>query len=388
MDLAAFRDLLTPAGQHALAAAAALAPTEAAFLGCFENLRKRHPAALAKAALETVLLRGRARAKFAAADRMYFTREALEQASGEVVARHRAARLAPFGSVADLCCGIGGDALALAAAGADVVAVEHDPLRAAVAAANAAALGLRVTVREGDALTVPLPGVRAAFADPGRRSDGRRHLDPEAYSPPLSAVRGRFAPDFPLGVKVAPGVALADVADLPAEVEFVSAGGELKECVLWFGPLRTAARRATVLPGGATLAADDVPASPPVAAVGEYLFDPDAAVVRAGLAGGLAADLGLAPVDHAVALFTGSEAVRSPFLTAYRVELADRFHAGRLRDHLRAQRVGRVTVVKRGSAVDADELVRKLKLDGPDHRFVVLTRAGGEAAMVVGERAG
>ncbi|MBA4066803.1 MAG: SAM-dependent methyltransferase [Isosphaera sp.] len=391
MDLVTFRQLLTPSGRDALAAAAALAPTEAAFLACFEKLRKRHPDALAKAALETVLLRGRAGAKFTAADRMYFTREALEQASGEAVARHRAARFVPFDTVADLCCGVGGDALTFAAAGPAVHAVEHDPLRAAMAAANADALGLseRITVHQADALTVPLPGVRAAFADPGRRAAGRRHLDPEDYSPPLSAVRGRFPPDFPLGVKAAPGVALADVADLPAEAEFVSVDRELKECVLWFGPLRTAARRATVLPAGATLTADaDVPPSPPVAPVGEYLFDPDPAAVRAGLAGKLAADLGLAPVDAAVALFTGPAAVRSPFLTAYRVELAARFHAGRLRDHLRAHRVGRVTVVKRGSAVDADELLRKLKADGPGHRVVVLTRAAGEAAMVVGERVG
>src|SRR3954452_3693669 len=114
MELATFQELLMPPGQVALANAAALEPSEPTFLACFEKLRKRHPAPLAKAALETVLLRVRARAKFAAADRLYFTREALEQASGEVVARHRAGRFAAFGTVADLCCGVGGDSIAFA----------------------------------------------------------------------------------------------------------------------------------------------------------------------------------------------------------------------------------------------------------------------------------
>lgn len=389
MDLETFRELLTPAGQRVLVAAAALGPTDAAFLACFEKLRKHSPPALAKAALETALLRQRAKAKFAAADRMYFTREALEQASGDAVATYRAARLAPFGTVADLCCGIGGDALAFAVAGLTVHAVELDPLRAAMATANAAALGVadRVTVHEADALTVPLPDVRAAFADPNRRTDGKRHLDPEAYTPSLSALRERFAPGFPLGVKVAPGVARDDVLLLEAEAEFLSVGGEMKECVLWFGPLRSAAWRATVLPSGESLVVGGEP--PPfgaLAEVGAYVYDPDPAVVRAGLAGLLAEQLGLTSIDWTVAMLTGPELVRSPFVTAYRVEHSDRYNAVRLRDYLRERGVGRVTMVKRGSTLDADDVTRKLKLSGSEHRVVLLTRIGGEQAVIICQR--
>jgi len=388
MDLPTFRELLTPAGQFALANAAALGPTEAAFLACFEKLRKSHPAALAKAALEMAILRVRGRAKFAHADRLYFTREALEQSSGHVVAEHRAKRFAPFGEVADLCCGIGGDALAFALAGLTVHAVESDPLRAAMATANAKAVGLaeRVHVCEADALKVPLPGVRAAFADPDRRQDRRRFLNPEKYAPPLSALRGRFPADFPLGVKAAPGVAHEDIASLDAEAEFISVEGEMKECVLWFGPLRTTTRRATLLPANDTLFADNPPELPPVVTPGNYVFDPGSAVVRAGLSGLLAAQLGLSGIDYTVSLFTGPDVVVSPFLTAYRVEFADRFNVNRLRDYLRTHGVGRVTVVNRGFVYDVEETLKKLKCDGPEHRFVILTRIAGEAGVIVGDR--
>jgi hypothetical protein len=73
-------------------------------------------------------------------------------------------------------------------------------------------------------------------------------------------------------------------------------------------------------------------------------------------------------------------------VTGYRVEFADRFHVSRLREYLRQHRVGRVTPIKRGSMIDTDELVKKLKLDGPEHRFVLFTRANGEQAMIVAER--
>jgi SAM-dependent methyltransferase len=388
MDLDTFHELLTPAGQAALADAAALAPTEPAFLAAFEKLRKSYPAPLAKAALETVLLRAKALAKFAAAERMYFTREALEQASSETVARYRAVRFAPFGVVADLCCGIGGDTLGLAAAGPTVHAVESDPLRAAMTKANAAALGLadRIRVHEADALTVALPDVRAAFADPSRRAGGNRHLDPDDYTPPLSALRRRSPRDFPLGVKIAPGVAWNDIADLGAEAEFVSVGGELKDCVLWFGPLRTAGRRATLLPAGLTLFSDEPPPLASISPIGEYVFDPDPAVVRAGLAGLLAGRLGVRPADYTVALFTGSQPIRSPFVTAYRVEWAQHYHPRRLNEYLRQRHVGRVTPVQLGSRIDPREVVKRLKLAGPEHRFVILTQAAGEQTMIVAER--
>lgn len=385
MDLDTFKQLLNSAGRAALGDAAALAPTDATFLACYEALRKRHAPALAKAAVETALLRLKARVKFADADRMYFTREALEQATSDVVARHRARRFAPYGRVADLCCGIGGDALALAAAGIPVEAVDSDPLRAAMAEANAAALGRNVRVHVGDALTLPLD-VRAAFADPARRADGRRYLNPEDYAPPLSALRARFPANFPLAVKAAPGVAQADIRELDTEVEFVSLGGELKECVLWFGPLRTAARRATVLPTGDTLSAD-TPADPlPHGEVGAFIYDPDPAIVRAGLVHDLAERLGARPIDPQVSLLTSDTHAPTPFATAFAVEHVAPFNAKLLRDYLRRPAVGRVTIVKRGSPADADDLQRKLKLDGPHHRTLLLTHTDGWHAMIVCER--
>ena len=210
MDLDTFRALLTPGGQALLAEAAALGPTEATLLPCITRLRRRHPAlepALVAAALEQVILRGKAAGKFARAERMYFTREGLEQATGEAVARHRARRYAPFGPVADLACGLGGDALALARDHA-VVAVDRDPLRLALARENARVYGVaaRLTPVLADLADLPPPRADALFCDPGRRVAGpggsRRVFAAAGYQPPLTLVAGWRSAVLVLGIKV------------------------------------------------------------------------------------------------------------------------------------------------------------------------------------------
>ena len=187
MDLSAFETLLTPAGQAALAEAAELGPSEETFLADLTRLQKRQPPALAKAALETVILRAGAQRKFSRAGQMYFSREALEQSSGERVARYRGARYAGFGAVGDLACGLGGDALVLADTGpAHLTLVDVDPLRLALAQANLAACGHagRATFVCADLTSMPLPRVEALWFDPARREQGRRVFSVNHYHPP------------------------------------------------------------------------------------------------------------------------------------------------------------------------------------------------------------
>ncbi|HET8629037.1 MAG TPA: methyltransferase domain-containing protein [Thermomicrobiales bacterium] len=389
MDLATFRDLLRPRGQEALAEAVALAPTEATALACLTRLRRRYPPALAAAALDQALLRARAaaRGKFARAERMYFTREGLEQATGETIARYRARRYAPFGVVADLACGLGGDALALAAEH-PVLAVDRDPLRLALARENARAYGVAARLQPvlADLATLPPPRADSLFCDPARRTaTGRRVFTTRDYRPPLGLVVGWRERVPALGVKISPGV---DYAELPpadeGEVEFIAERGELKEAVLWFGPLRTAARRATLLPGGDTLATDGGP--PPTVACappGRALYEPDPAVIRAHLVEDLAVRLGAAKLDPEIAYLTADAAVPTPFARAYAIEAALPFSLKRLAARLRDLDAGEVTVKKRGSPLDTDALARRLRGTGTRPWTVVLTQVLGRPYALI-----
>ncbi len=386
MDLDTLAWLQSPPGRGLLAELAQRPLGEHNLLGELTRLRRSYPAELAGAAVELALLRRRAAAKFPAAARMFFSREALEQASAAPVAAQRAARLAgadEVGHVADLCCGVGGDALAMAAAGLQVLAVDRDELRLAMAEANAQALGMaeRIRTLRRDLLAEEPPAAGAIFCDPGRRAGGRRRFHVEEYEPPLSRILAWRARTPALALKLAPGV---DVAELPAdaELEFVSLDGELKEAALWCGPLARVARRATVLRKGAdgqTLthmmtSGPGAPSSSFILHPSSFLYEPDPAVIRAGLVAELAAQIGAAQIDPQIAYLTSDELVATPFARAWPVIAWQPFGLKRLRASLRELGAGPVTVKKRGSPMDTDALARQLSGGGPRPLVVALTR--------------
>jgi SAM-dependent methyltransferase len=380
--------LLTPEGRALLDAVRGTAPADE--LAVATRLRREHPAELVSAALGQARLRQRAVAKFGAkdAERMFFTPHGVEQSTRASVAGHRAERMKALGvtSVADLCCGIGGDAIALARAGIRVLAVDRDPLTAAVARTNAEALGLAglIDVREADVTEVGTDGYDAVFVDPARRGGRGRIFDPEAYSPPLSwAIEAALkAPHGAL--KVAPGIP-HDVVPAGAEAEWISDGGDVKEAVLWFGT-EPGAVRATLLPGPRTLLGTGLP-DPRVRPVGRYLYEPDGAVIRSHLVAEVARDLDGGLVDETNAYNTADTLRPTPYATAY--EITDRlpFNVKKLKALLREREVGILTVKKRGSAVEPEELRKKVKPQGPHSATVFLTRVAGAPTMLVGHPA-
>lgn len=391
-DVAALR---SPAGAVLLARAAALMADGADPLTAATRLRatpEGHDHDLVAAALTQARLRAAAAPRFGAdAAVMLWTPAGLEQASRAVVARHRAARYAGLGPrrVADLCCGVGGDLVALARAGLAVLAVDQDPVAAALARANADALGVgdHVEVRTDDVTRTDLTGCDAAFLDPARRdASGRRTFDPSAYAPPWAFVAALAAQVPATGVKVAPGFSHG-LVPTGVEVELVSDAGEVKEAVLWHGPLATPGvrRRATLLPAGHTLVNDPEAGAPPVRPPGGWLHEPDGAVVRAGLVAEVAAALEGWLLDPRVAYVSTDAERRSPFTRRYAVEEVLPFSLPRLRAALRARGAGDVVVKKRASAVDPDELRRRLRLSGHGPtQTVVLTRiAARPVALLV-----
>jgi SAM-dependent methyltransferase len=363
--------LLSAEGQALLDGlpAGPLDPDQALRLG--SRLRATHPPELVAAALAQHELRGRATAKFAKAGRMWFTRDGLEQASAEPLARHRAARYAGFATVADLCCGIGGDLCALAP-GRDALAVDLDPVHLRMARENARVHGAGpVAAARADVRDLRLPRWLAVFVDPARRAGGRR-LPAGESRPPLAWCLGLADRTAGVGVKAAPGLPLGLV---PAgwELELLADRRELKEAVLWSPALATTGRRATVFPGPHTLAADPgppVPCAPP----GAFLLDPSPAVTRAGLVEELARDLRAWKLDPRIAFLSADQPMGSPFGRLLSVQASLPWNLKRLRGVLRERGVGTVEVRKRGSPVDVADLTARLRLRGDAHAVVVLTR--------------
>lgn len=432
MDAATARWLVSDAARPALEAAAA--EPDPGSLAAATRLRALVAPGQAAAVLTQATLRRKAVAKFGRrAGRLFFTPDGLEQATRAPVAARRAARfahlmaaaggraLAAPGSIVDLGCGLGADALAFADVGLEVTAVERDEVTAILAEANLAAAEppewetratavsaggpAPPTVVNGTAEAVwpglsasasrlvdpawPADGRGAAtamavFCDPARRTASGRTWRVEDLTPPWSFVEALLDGGRVACVKLGPGVPHRII---PAGVwaEWVSDRGQVVECALWAGPgVQPGVRSAVV--DGAELVVASMPEPAEVAPIGAFLYEPDGAVVRAGLVDELARLIRATRVASGIAYLSASWHMPTPFADAFAVREVLPYDEKVLRAWVRDRGVGTLEIKKRGIDVDPAVLRRRLKPKGSARATLVLTPTASGAAAVVCDR--
>jgi hypothetical protein len=379
VDLAIARFLTSARGRTALEAARDSRDVPAHRRGVF--LSDLGSPEEVRAALAQDDLRARACERIPQGEKLFFTPTALQQASAWAVAKDRAARWpAPEDAVlVDIGAGIGIDALAVAATGRPVVAVERDAARAHLLRANAEALGLTklLEVVVEDAADAPRSGPNA-YLDPDRRPDGRRTRDATLFAPPADAWPALLVGFTRALIKLPPGLdPRPEETPWPeAPLEVVALGGRARERRLYVGdwPAQPP-RRAVALPLGATVEGVGCP-WPEARAVGpgDWLLDPDVSVTLAGLVGDLAAREGLAPCHPRVPYLGGSEARAG--LPGHWMRIAEVLPARRreLDAWLRANGIGRLTLRKRGIEEKVETWRRRLHPQGPHAGTLVFTR--------------
>ena len=392
MESAELRELLTP---EALALLDSLEPSTSTddVVRLVGRLRRDgHPAGRVAAVLSQYRLRRRAAAKFGPfAERMLFTERGLEQATRLRVAALHAGRFAAAGleHVADLGCGIGGDAMAMAALDLRVTAVERDEVTAALAAYNLAPWPTARVVH-GDLASIDLDGVDGIWLDPARREGARRLADPGDWAPRLDTAL-ELARRRPAGIKLGPGMDRGLLPD-SGEAQWVSVGGDVVELVLWSGRLaRPGIGRAALVLGtddsAHELTAEHDSDDAAVGALGEWVYEPDGAVIRARLIGLLAGRLGGRMLDPTIAYITADRLTATPFARAFRVLERWPLDVRVLRRELAARDIGVLEIKKRGVDIDPAVLRPKLQLRGEHSAVLILTRAAGEKVALLAERA-
>jgi hypothetical protein len=390
MDVDDLRRLLSPEGLRLLDEVGDL-DSGADIVRTVSRLRAAgHDGGLVAAVLEQARLRSRARPKFGDfADRMLFTPAGLEQATRLRVAALHAGRFAEAGIdvVADLGCGIGADALAIAALDLGVVAVERDELTAAVAAFNLAPFP-SARVELGDAEDADLAGVGGVWLDPARRDGATRLTNPDDWSPSLDWAF-ELATRLPTGIKLGPGI---DRELIPPDVEaqWISVDREVVELVLWSGPLaRDGIRRSALVlsaAGVAELTADADSPDAETGDLGDYLLEPDGAVIRARLIGDLARSVGGRMLDPTIAWITCDDPAPTPFGQSFRVIERLPLDVKTLKRELGARGIGTLEIKKRGVDVDPAQFRTRLALAGDASATLVLTRIAGARTAILVER--
>lgn len=394
MEMSELTALLTPEGLRLLEEVGTISSaTEAASAVSRLRAAGRSPD-LVSAVVGQAHLRVKAAAKFGGfAERMLFTRAGVEQATRLGVAARHAGRMRRAGMtrVADLGCGIGGDALAFAGAGLSVVAVDADEVTAAIAAYNLAPFGTDAVVQHGTAENFDVSTVDAVWLDPARRTSGHsetRRVAASDYSPSLDWAF-ELATRMPTGIKLGPG---HDRDSLPADAEaqWVSADGSVVELVLWSGALaRDGVRRAALVIRGdesheITAGADAEDAE--VRELGAFLHEPDGAVIRARLIGDVARSIDAGMLDEKIAYLTGDTALTTPFVQSFRVREVMNANPKAINTVLKANDIGTIEIKKRGMDIDPAAFRKKLNLRGAQTATLILTRVGNRRLAILADR--
>lgn len=387
--------LLSDSGQALLVQLAELTETSLDSLETVSRLRAQSfTAEEVSAALSQAKLRRKASRKFGSlASELLFTQAGLEQATRLEVARTHAQRFVSAGvvSVVDLGTGLGTESLALAEAGLQVTAVELDPTTATLAAFNLRQFST-ASVVNADATTFTVPRDSAVFLDPARRTAGHanttRLTNSDEYTPSLDFAFG-LAQNHPTAIKLGPGFDRESIPD-DTHAQWTSVDGEAVEMMLWFGALASSGvtRSALVIRNGAAheIAAERDSADAGVRPLGEYLYEPDPAIIRARLIGQFARDHELGMLDERIAYLTGDAPLESPFVQGFRVREVLPASESKLKKLLKARNIGRLEIKKRGMDIDPAQLRKRLSLRGDQAATLILTRAANERIAILADR--
>lgn len=369
-------------------------------VGAVRELKRSHSDARVHLLLEQVELRRRATAKFPQADRMFFLPQPLQQATDLYVARYKAARFPAARPVADLCCGIGGDSIALAERG-PVTGIDLEPATVLLAEANLRTLAgdgedaSEAVFRAEDVAQVSVASFSAWHLDPDRRASGRRTTQLIHYSPGPETI-DRLLAECPHGaIKLAPATIAPESWAQQAELEWIGRDRQCRQQVAWFGDLAQAAgaRRATVVeapsdgvPRAATFSGSPGAHPPLVGQAGRYVFEPDAAVLAADLGGALAEHHGLAALHWDVPYFTSDATVDDLLMASFEVADVLPFDRKRLRRLFRERGVGRLEIKTRGVKESPEQIRRDLRLQGSEEAVLFLARLGRRVTAMVARR--
>ncbi len=363
-----------------------------------KNLRKKTSPTRAAIVIEQVLLRLRAKAKFERANELFFTRRSLEQATSTRIAAHKAKRFANMASVADVCCGIGGDLMALAGremqsvAAAETVGIDVDELTAMFANRNLQVLGLQhAQATQNSFEKFSLDRFHAIHIDPDRRVKNRT-VRGDFFQPALGDIQQRLGRDQSLAIKVAPATPPHRSTPTESEIQWIGDNRECKEQVIWSGPIteNPGCRTATYVNSQhqafhftATAKEFERSRPKPPEKLGPAIYEPHPTVLAAGLVNALARQMHLRPIDGAIDYLTGIPTTKCALLRKYRIDVEMKLNLKLLFKELRQRKIGMIVVKKRGVDKAIIENIQALKIAGENKATIIATRHNGRRLALI-----
>lgn len=373
-------------GAETLAKASAMRDAGLGDLKIGEELRRHLDPDRAALVLTQLDVRARAASKFSRASEMIFTRAGYEQATSETIAHYRARRFAEYGRIVELCCGIGGDLIALAGLGARITPVDRDPVHLLLAEHNARIYHPQAEISPllANVEDVELTSTDAVFIDPARRQSSGKRIGYES-EPSVEwsvALADRVAA---VAIKTAPGIP-HELAPPGWELELIALGPDLKEAVMWSPSLATTPVRATVIAGDEVtsltqLPGDDVPIRD--AEPGDWLHDVNPAVTNAGLVEDLARTISAERIDAEIGFLISHQACSHAMVSSWRVLDVLPWHEKRIKQAIARLDIGPIDIRRRGLAGDVPAITKRLRGKGNRRAMIAMTRMNDVPTAII-----
>ncbi len=320
----------------------------------------------------------------------------LEQCSSEATARYKAQAFIKGKTVADITGGLGIDAIYFSKVAKKVFYVERNPELFEIAVHNFKALNIgNIEACCGDGiefLKTESPCLDLIYTDPARRDMYNRKMVSLSDCQPdvLENRKIIFSKARQLLVKASPMLDLSLVKrelDSVSEITVLAVKNECKELLVLCDTASTAAEVAVhcinFTAHGEKMLFTSVPENesqiPEFSVeVKKYLYDPNAAISKAGFFNALANRFHLLKLGRRTHLYTSDDLVGDFPGRVFEVLQEVRLSAKEIRTALPD---GRAHVVTRNYPVPAEDLRKKLRLsEGTDKYVVAATLHGGKKA--------
>ncbi|MDP8221144.1 MAG: hypothetical protein P9X26_07350 [Candidatus Stygibacter frigidus] len=343
-------------------------------------------------------LQQRARRKFTRAEHMVFTANGVEQSSSEIMGKYHNHRAGKASSLADLCCGVGGDLQYLAENRQKVYGVDLDSDSLKCAEYNCRVYeNISYLQEKAENFSEK---VELIFCDPDRRPQGNRKYNVEDMSPDLGQVLDLFFEKKLCGgilIKLSPVINYKKIendyfsnwskyATQWYSWEFISEDGVLKEILLCVGShAERLKRKAVILPAAVELSGSG---TEQIETKGwqSYIFEPDKSIIRAGLVQKLGADLDYQLLDEHLALLTGEQAVAEKYGKLFKLIEVMPYNIKKMQKYLREHEVGELVLKTRGFPDPVEKIHKKFKLKGNKKMIMQIVRLGEGHQVAVLER--
>ena len=346
------------------------------------KLRQSFPEDQVRFLADQAKLRKLASSRFPLAPDMLFTTKGLQQTTDAAIAKYKAellVRLAPQTQHAiDLCCGMGGDLQAMAHQ-FNVIGIDLDPLLCQVAKHNASIQSNHSVSTQNIAAENFNLDTDWIHIDPDRRSDGVRHTDIQAFTPPLSTldelIQRVGKSIHGISIKLAPATQVPDHWIDQCHLMWIQSRNECRQQLAVFTPKTQNSHKRSAISvqsdGQAawefhalehdTSESADIPLHQgPI----DTIFEPKPALLAANLAPTWAAKHNLTYIHSGVSYFSAQKPNPIPGGNGYRIVQQPSFDLKQLRQWIKQHDIGRLEIKKRGIDLTPEQLRKQLKPKG------------------------